>query len=156
MGNTGIISKGEVQVMSAGTGVQHSEKNKNANEPVKLLQIWVFPEKRNVEPRYDQRAFDLDSNKNKLVNIVSPMGSPEGLNIHQQAWFSLGKLDKGTTTTYSLKNKNNGVYAFVIDGDVTINGEPLSRRDGAGLSDTDKLEIKTNQDSEILLMEIPL
>src|SRR5437868_2538729 len=90
MGNTGVISKGEVQVMSAGTGIQHSEKNKNTDEALKLLQIWVFPDKKNVEPRYDQRAFDLEASKNQLVNIVSPIGSAEGLNIHQDAWFHLG------------------------------------------------------------------
>ncbi|MEO8405023.1 MAG: pirin family protein [Chitinophagaceae bacterium] len=156
MGNTGIISKGEVQVMSAGTGIQHSEKNKNSKEEVKLLQIWVFPDEKNVTPRYDQRAFDLNAAKNKLLNIVSPMGDKEGLNIHQHAWFHLGKLDKDTSTTYELKDKQNGVYAFVIDGDVTINGEKLNRRDGLGLSETDKLEIKTESDAELLLMEIPM
>jgi redox-sensitive bicupin YhaK (pirin superfamily) len=156
MGNTGIISKGEVQVMSAGTGIQHSEKNKNSNEPLKLLQIWVFPDKRNVEPRYGQQAFDLSASKNNLLTIVSPMGEKEGLNIHQNAWFSLGKLDKDFTTTYELKDKQNGVYAFVIDGAVTINGEKLERRDATGISEADKLEIKANSEAELLLMEIPM
>jgi hypothetical protein len=155
MGNTGIISKGEVQVMSAGTGIQHSEKNKNSGEPLKLLQIWVFPDKKNVEPRYDQKAFDLAAAKNSLINIVSPMGSTEGLNIHQNAWFHLGQLNKGATITYSLKDKQNGVYAFVISGDVTINGEALNTRDGMGINDTDKLEITAGSDAELLLMEVP-
>jgi redox-sensitive bicupin YhaK (pirin superfamily) len=100
MGNTGVISKGEVQVMSAGTGIQHSEKNKNPDQPVNLLQIWVFPDKKNVAPRYDQKAFDLSAARNRLLNIVSPMGSAEGLNIHQHAWFHLGKLDKDFSTAY--------------------------------------------------------
>ena len=156
MGNSGVISKGEVQVMSAGTGVHHSEKNKNSNEPVKLLQIWVFPEKRNVEPRYDQKAFDLSASKNKLNTIVSPMGEKEGLNVHQQAWFSLGKLDKNFSTSYSLHKKENGVYAFVIEGEVTINGENLKRRDGLGITEADKLEIKAESDAELLLMEVPM
>ena len=156
MGNTGIISKGEVQVMSAGTGIQHSEKNKNSNEPLKLLQIWVFPDKRNVEPRYGQKAFDLSASKNNLLTIVSPMGEKEGLNIHQNAWFSLGKLDKDFSTTYELKDKQNGIYAFVIDGTVTINGEKLDRRDAAGISEADKLEIKADSEAELLLMEIPM
>jgi len=156
MGNTGVISKGEVQVMSAGTGIQHSEKNKNASEPLKLLQIWVFPDKRNVTPRYDQKAFDLSASKNSLLNIVSPMGSPEGLNIHQNAWFHLGKLDKDFNTTYELKDKNNGVYIFVIDGDVTVNDQKLGRRDAIGISETDKLEIKANSEIEILLIEVPM
>jgi redox-sensitive bicupin YhaK (pirin superfamily) len=115
MGNSGVINKGEIQVMSAGTGVHHSEKNKDAQEQVKLLQIWVFPDRKNVEPRYDQKAFDLNATKNKLVNVVSPMGDKEGLNINQHAWFHLGKLDKDFNTTYELKDKTNGVYAFVID-----------------------------------------
>jgi len=156
MGNTGVISKGEVQVMSAGTGIQHSEKNKNPNEVVKLLQIWVFPDKKNVKPRYDQKAFDLDAAKNNLLTIVSPIGEKEGLNIHQDAWFSLGKLDKDFSTTYQLKNKEHGVYAFVIDGEVTINGEKLSRRDGIGITESNKLEIKADKESELLLMEVPM
>lgn len=156
MGNTGIISKGEVQVMSAGTGIQHSEKNKNAKEPLKLLQIWLFPDKKNVEPRYDQKAFDLTATKNSLLNIVSPMGSAEGLNIHQNAWFHLGKLDKDIHLTYELKDKQNGVYAFLIDGEVTINGEKLEKRDAVGITGSDKLEIKAGEDAELLLMEVPV
>lgn len=156
MGNTGIISKGEVQVMSAGTGIQHSEKNKNAKEPLKLLQIWLFPDKKNVEPRYDQRAFDLSAAKNSLLNIVSPMGSKEGLHIHQNAWFHLGKLDKDKNITYELKDKQNGVYAFLIDGEVTINGEKLERRDAIGITEANSLEIKAGDDAEILLMEVPM
>jgi quercetin 2,3-dioxygenase len=156
MGNTGIISKGEVQVMSAGTGIQHSEKNKNPNEALKLLQIWIFPNMKNVKPRYDQKAFDLEAAKNNLLTIVSPMGEKEGLNIHQNAWFSLGKLDKDFTTTYQLKDKNNGVYAFVIEGDISINGEKLNRRDGLGLDNTNELEIKAASDAELLVMEIPM
>jgi redox-sensitive bicupin YhaK (pirin superfamily) len=156
MGNTGVISKGEVQVMSAGMGIQHSEKNKNPDEVVKLLQIWVFPDKRNVAPRYDQKLFDLDAAKNNLLTIVSPMGEKEGLNIHQDAWFSLGKLDKDFSTIYQLKNKEHGVYAFVIDGEVTINDKKLGRRDGLGIMEADKLEIKADTDAELLLMEVPM
>lgn len=156
MGNTGVISKGEVQVMSAGSGIYHSEKNKNSHEPVKLLQIWVFPDTKNVKPRYDQKAFDLDSARNTLVNIVSPMEATEGLHIHQHAWFHLGRLDKGFNTTYELKDEHNGVYAFVIDGEATINGETLGRRDALAVSGTDKLEIKAGSDAELLLMEIPM
>jgi redox-sensitive bicupin YhaK (pirin superfamily) len=155
MGNTGVINKGEIQVMSAGTGIQHSEKNKSSNEPLKLLQIWIFPDKKNVEPRYDQRSFDLSTSKNKLVNIVSPMGSSEGLNIHQNAWFHLGKLDKNISLTYDLKDKQNGVYIFLIEGEVNINGEIMKKRDGLGLNGVDKLEIISETESEILLMEIP-
>jgi len=156
MGNTGVISKGEVQVMSAGTGVHHSEKNKNPEEPVKLLQIWIFPDKKNVKPRYDQKLFDPEAAKNKFLTIVSPMGNSEGLNIHQDAWFSLGKFDKDSSVTYELKNKEHGVYAFVIEGDVTINKEKLNRRDGLGITDADKIEIRAETEAEILLMEVPV
>lgn len=156
MGNTGVISKGEVQVMSAGTGIQHSEKNKNHDEALKLLQIWLFPNKKNVTPRYDQQAFDLEAAKNNLLTIVSPMGEKKGLNIHQKAWFSLGKLDKGFTTTYQLKDKKNGVYVFVIDGDLIINGEKLNRRDALGIADATDVEIKAESEAELLLMEIPM
>ena len=156
MGNTGIISKGEVQVMSAGTGIRHSEKNRNQDEALKLLQIWVFPDKRNVEPHYDQKAFDLDAAKNNLLTIVSPMGEKEGLNIHQNAWFSLGRLNKDFSTTYELRDKKNGVYAFVIDGEVKINEEKLMRRDGLGIAKTGKLEIKAITEAELLLMEVPM
>ncbi|MBM3414850.1 MAG: pirin family protein [Bacteroidetes bacterium] len=156
MGNSGIISKGEVQVMSAGTGIQHSEYNHNKDEAVTLFQVWVFPEKKNVQPRYDQQAFDFDSLKNSFITIVSPMGNDEGLNIHQQAWFSIGKLDKGFTTEYKIKKEGNGVYVFVIEGDAVINGINLKRRDGLGITETNKLEIKAGGETELLLMEVPM
>lgn len=156
MGNHGIISKGEIQVMSAGTGVKHSEFNHDPNDAVRLLQIWIFPEKKNVEPRYDQKSYDLKQTQNNLLTVVSPMGNPEGMNIHQQAWFSLGRLDQGFETSYSLKRKGNGVYAFVIEGSVLINGQKLNRRDGMGIEDADSVSIKAEQDSELLLMDVPM
>ncbi len=156
MGNHGIITSGEVQVMSAGTGIRHSEFNPSKEEAVHLFQIWVFPDKRNLEPRYDQKKFDLESAKNSFITVVSPMGQNEGLNIHQNAWFSLGRLDKDFTYQYELKDKSNGVYAFIIDGSATINGEKLDRRDGLGITSSDKLEIKAESNSEILLMEVPM
>jgi redox-sensitive bicupin YhaK (pirin superfamily) len=157
MGNTQVIKKDDVQVMSAGTGIQHAEKNKNANEQVKFFQIWVFPNKKNVQPRYDQKNFSDAEKHNKLLTIVSPLGTNDGgVQIHQDAWFSLGKLDKDFSATYSLHKKENGVYAFVIDGDATINGQKLNRRDGLGITETDKLEIKADSDAELLLMEVPV
>ncbi|HET9824665.1 MAG TPA: pirin family protein [Chitinophagaceae bacterium] len=157
MGNVQVIKQGDVQVMSAGTGVQHSEKNKNSNMPVKFFQIWVFPKQKNVQPRYDQKTFSDADKHNKLLTVVSPLGTEDGgVQVHQDAWFSLGKLDKDFTTTYSLKNKENGVYAFVIEGDVTINGERLNRRDGLAITDTNMLDIKADNDAEILLMEVPV
>jgi len=156
MGNSGVISKGEVQVMSAGTGIRHSEFNHNSDKESALLQIWLFPETRNVEPRYDQKAYSLEETHNNLLNIVSPMGSSEGIHINQQAWFSLGKLDKDFSTSYTLNKEGNGVYAFVISGEVTINGQKLENRDGLGIADTDKLEIKADSPAELLLMEVPM
>lgn len=157
MGNTQVIRQGDVQVMSAGTGIQHSEKNKNENQEVKFFQIWVFPNKANVEPRYDQKNFSAADKKNKLLTVVSPLGTNDGgVQVHQDAWFSLGKLDKDFAVNYNLKNKENGVYAFVMEGDLTINGQKLNRRDGLGITETDNLEIKADTDAEILLMEVPV
>lgn len=157
MGNIQVIRQGDVQVMSAGTRIQHSEKNKNRDKEVKFFQIWVFPNKKNVQPRYDQKNFTDAEKHNKLLTVVSPLGADEGgVQIYQDVWFSLGKFDKGFSTSYNLKKKGNGVYAFVIEGDVTINGEKLNRRDGLGISDTDKFEITADSDAEILLMEVPV
>lgn len=157
MGNKQVISEGDVQVMSAGTGIQHSEKNRNHHQEVKFFQIWVFPNKRNVEPRYDQQHFTEADKHNKLLTVVSPLGSGDGgVQIHQDAWFSLGNLDKGFSTRYDLHRKDNGVYAFVIEGDVTINGQQLNRRDGMGITDADVLEITADNKAELLLMEVPL
>lgn len=156
MGNTAVIRNGDVQVMSAGTGIQHSEKNKNGGQPVKFLQIWVFPNKRNVEPRYDQITLDPADRKNKLQQILSPNPDDVGVWIHQNAWFHLGEFDAGKTAEYEIKGSGNGVYAFVLSGAVTINGQELHRRDGFGIWDTEKISIESNSHSELLLMEVPM
>jgi redox-sensitive bicupin YhaK (pirin superfamily) len=157
MGNVQVIRQGDVQVMSAGTGIQHSEKNKNSNTPVRFFQIWVFPNKKNVTPRYDQQFFSAADKHNKLLTVVSPLGSHDGgVQIHQDAWFSMGKLDKGFGTAYTLKNKAHGVYAFVIEGEVTINGQKLNRRDGLGITEAETLAITADTDAELLLMEVPV
>ncbi|MFI5186389.1 MAG: pirin family protein [Chitinophagales bacterium] len=157
MGNVQVIRQGDVQVMSAGTGIQHAEKNKSSDKTVKFFQVWVLPNKKNVKPRYDQKSFSDADKHNKLLTVVSPLGTNDGgVQIHQDAWFSLGKLDKDFATIYSLKGKKNGVYAFVIEGDVTINGQKLNRRDGAGFTETDQLEIKADNNAELLLMEVPV
>jgi quercetin 2,3-dioxygenase len=155
-GNKQVIRKGDVQIMSAGTGIAHSEKNKNNDQQVKFLQIWVFPNQQDVAPRYDQKTFTDADKHNKLLTVVSPMGENSGVNIHQDAWFSLGKLDRETTLTYELKKKGNGVYAFVLEGDITINDIVLNRRDGLGISEEDKLTITANSNAELLLMEVPM
>jgi redox-sensitive bicupin YhaK (pirin superfamily) len=157
MGNTQVIRQGDVQVMSAGTGIQHAEKNKNSDKQVKFFQIWVFPKEKNVKPRYDQKNFTDAAKHNKLLTVVSPLGSNDGgVQIHQDAWFSIGKLDKDFSTTYALHKKENGVYAFVIEGDITINGQKLDRRDGLEITETDNLEITAGSDAELLLMEVPV
>lgn len=156
MGNTAVIRNGDVQVMSAGTGIKHSEYNKNKNSQVKFLQIWVFPNKRNVTPRYDQITLDAADRKNKLQQILSPNPNDAGVWIHQDAWFHLTDLDKGKSIEYKIKKAGNGVYAFVLSGDVTINGQSLHRRDGLGIWDTNELSIAADSHTELLLMEVPM
>lgn len=156
MGTNQVIRQGDVQVMSAGTGIIHSEKNKNTDKQVKFLQIWVFPNQKNVKPRYEQKTFSDTEKHNKLLTVISPFGNDEGIHIHQDAWFSLGKLDKDVSLTYDVKKPGNGVYAFVLEGDVTINDIELNRRDGLGLTDTKQLSIKADSSADILLMEVPM
>ena len=156
MGNTEVIKNGDVQVMSAGTGIQHSEFNPNDNQRTKLLQIWVYPNKKNVEPRYQQITLNPEDRNNKLQQILSPNADDAGVWIHQDAWFNLGKFDKAISTTYALKKEGNGVYAFVLSGTITVNGQELTNRDGLGITDFETLEIKAMTDAEFLLMEIPM
>ena len=156
MGNVTVIKQGDVQVMSAGTGIYHSEYNKNRDRAVKFLQIWLFPNRKNVNPRYDQITLEQRDIKNQLYQILSPNPNDEGVWIHQNAWFHMGQLDAGTTTNYTLKDRNNGVYVFVIDGDVTIEGQALNKRDGFGIWDTPNLKIKSDSNAKVLLMEVPM
>lgn len=156
MGNTSVIKYGDVQVMSAGTGIFHSEYNKNKDRRVKFLQIWVFPNKKNVTPRYDQITLNIEDRHNKLQQILSPNADDSGVWIYQNAWFHLGKFDKGVNSEYAIKGKGNGLYVFVLSGDVTINGQQLKTRDGFGIWDIPKVIISTESDAEFLLMEVPM
>ncbi|MGV3630752.1 MAG: pirin family protein [Bacteroidota bacterium] len=156
MGNGTTIKSGDIQVMSAGKGILHSEFNASENEFCKLLQIWVFPDRRGVEPRYGQLTLDPDKMKNKLLQILSPNSADDGVWIHQNAWFHLGEFDKDQNFSYELKNKSNGVYIFLIHGKINISGQELGQRDGYGVWDTDKLEINVPENSKILLMEVPM
>ena len=156
MGNEATIKSGDVQVMSAGTGIQHSEFNPNHDKQTKLLQIWVFPKIRNVDPRYQQITLNPEDRNNKLQQILSPNADDDGVWIHQDAWFHMGKFDKEMTLDYTIKKEGNGVYAFVIKGDVTINDEKLETRDGLGIWDIDKLNIQVTKGAELLLLEIPM
>ncbi|HXH75643.1 MAG TPA: pirin family protein [Bacteriovoracaceae bacterium] len=151
--NNGLINKGEVQIMSAGTGIVHSEKNASDINPVKFLQIWVLPKKLGVKPRYEQKSFDLKNNELKLV--VSPDGSEGSVTINQDAFFSMGKLESQKSLSYQIKIEGNGIYIFVISGEVDVNGQRLANRDGLGILDTESIEIKGLQNSEIVLMEVP-
>lgn len=155
-GGHGIIKSGEVQIMSAGSGIAHSEKNASATEAVNFLQIWVFPKERNIQPRYDQKLFSADERINKFQTVVSPEKNGKSLWINQDAWFSLGKLKAGFSTEYKLNNKTSGVYAFVLEGDVTISDQKLNKRDGLGVWDTDKLSIAADSEAEVLLIEVPM
>lgn len=157
MNTVAVIKNGDIQVMSAGSGITHSEYNKNADKTVKFLQIWVFPKTKNVQPRYDQITLKEEDRLNKLQQILSPNSDDEGVWIHQDAWFHLGKFDNEKTADYSLKKDGNGVYAFVLSGSFTINGIELNKRDGLGIWNTNKLSLAaTTQGSEILLMEVPM
>jgi redox-sensitive bicupin YhaK (pirin superfamily) len=156
MGNTTVIRHGDVQVMSAGTGIRHSEYNRNKDQQVKFLQIWVFPNQRNVQPRYDQITLDMADRHNRFQQILSPSPDDAGVWIHQDAWFHLGQLDQGTALDYEIKKTGNGVYAFVLSGNVTINGQSLGRRDGFGIWDVDKISVSADSPAEVLLMEVPM
>ncbi|MCD0477965.1 pirin family protein [Chryseobacterium sp. LC2016-29] len=156
MGTTAVIKKGEIQVMSAGTGVQHSEYNKNKDEAVKFLQIWVFPREIGVEPRYDQISIADGEKNNGFQQILSPNKNDAGVWIHQDAWFNLGKFTKGNGKNYMLNKKGNGVYAFVLKGSAKVGDRDLGERDGLGIWDTQSFNIEATEDTEILLMEVPM
>ena len=156
MDNIGVIETDEIQVMSAGSGVYHSEYNKNKDQSVSLLQIWVFPNKKNVTPRYDQKNIKDLKKVNSFYPIVTPNQNGPGMWIHQDAWFHLGEFDKETRINYNINKKGNGVYAFLIEGSVQIDGESLEKRDALGIWDTEKFELLVNQNSRVLLIEVPL
>ena len=156
MDNIGVIETDEIQVMSAGSGVYHSEYNKNKDQSVSLLQIWVFPNKKNVTPRYDQKNIKDLKKVNSFYPIVTPKQNGPGMWIHQDAWFHLGEFDKETRINYNINKKGNGVYAFLIEGSVQIDGESLEKRDALGIWDTEKFELLANQNSRVLLIEVPL
>lgn len=157
MGNKALIKHGDIQVMSAGKGITHSEYNKNTDRVVKFLQIWVFPNKKNVTPRYDQITLNIADRHNKLQQILSPNPADAGVWIHQDAWFHLGRFDKDKGANYTVKRKSNGVYAFVIKGSFTLGNITLNERDGLGVWDTDSLDlVAKSKDAEILLMDVPM
>lgn len=157
MGNEGVISTGEVQVMSAGSGVLHSEFNASDSEPVSLFQIWVFTDKKGHEPRYDQKKFNPEERKNKWQLLVSPDGQNESLWIHQNAFISVIDFEKDGTTEYKLKSEGNGVYFMLVEGEAEIEGTTLEKRDAAGFWEiAEPLKISFGQKSKLLAIEIPM
>ncbi len=155
-GGQGVIQSGDVQIMSAGNGVEHSEANASATEEVNLLQLWVFPKEKNIEPRYDQRTFNVQDRKNKWQTVVSPVEADQALWINQDAAFSLTHADAGATVTYQNKFPGNAVYLFVIDGNITVDGKTLGKRDAIEISETDSFDLTANENSEVLAVEVPL
>lgn len=155
MGNHGIIRPGEVQIMSAGTGIQHSEYNADKDTELKLFQIWVFPKERDITPRYDQRAYPVEGRQNRWQIVVSPRHE-EAVWINQDAYFNLGHFDAGKQVEYQLNTLGNGVYLMVVEGSIEVDGKTLNRRDAIGVWETDTLNLKTNTESELLLLEVPM
>lgn len=154
-GRDKVIHTNDVQIMSAGKGIAHSEFNDSPTDAVNFLQIWVFPKERNIEPKYEQKTFNPEARKNKFQTVVSPEDK-EAVWINQDAYFSLGKLEKGISLDYKIRRKGNGVYAFVINGEAKISEETLQKRDAIGISDTDQVHVEATADAEVLLIEVPM
>ncbi|WP_116788822.1 pirin family protein [Flavobacterium psychrotrophum] len=158
MGSHATVRFGEVQVMSAGTGITHSEMNASETDRAKTLQLWIFPETENVTPRYDQKSFDPEAHRNSFINIVSPNDKNDGnaLWIYQQAWLHLGVFDAGQTIEYKINAEGNGLYLFLIEGELEINGQAVNERDAYGAVEFDTLQIKTKAAAKILTIEVPM
>ena len=156
MGNVAIIRQGDIQALSAGTGIYHSEYNKNKDKEVRFLQIWIFPKLKQVAPRYDQVSLRSIEKKNQFYQILSPNPADQGVWIHQDVWFHLGKFQNGIGDVYRLKQTGNGVYIFVLEGSIVLGGQVLDKRDGFGLWDADSFEMTAIIDSKVLLMEVPM
>lgn len=156
MGNTAVIKEGDVQVLSAGTGIFHSEYNKNQEKAVKFLQIWVFPNKRNVKPRYDQISLETAKMDDQFYQILSPNPDDDGVWIHQNAWFHMGNLKAGKSEAYKMKAVGNGLYVFVLEGSLNVEGQELNKRDGFGIWDTTSVDISASSDAKVLLLEVPM
>ncbi|MGD2073597.1 MAG: pirin family protein [Gammaproteobacteria bacterium] len=156
MGNTHVIRAGEVQIMSAGTGLTHSEYNDSATEAVNFLQIWVLPKERDIEPRYGQKAFDQAEHHNRFLTVVAPERGDETVWINQDAWLSLGNLDAGRTLSYTANRAGHGLYLFVIEGQIEVADETLGTRDAIGITDAAELAVGAGLDSWLLMIEVPM
>lgn len=156
MGNTSVIRAGEVQIMSAGTGITHSEYNHSPTEPVNFLQLWIFPKKKNAEPRYEQKILDLDKMYGSFLTIVSPDGSENSVHINQDAWLSMAEADAMQQLTYTQRFAGNGLYLFVIEGSVEAAEEVLHERDAVAVSDAESLTVKALSRTKLLMIELPM
>lgn len=156
IGNEGNIKAGEIQVMSAGSGVIHSEFNPSHEEDLNLFQIWIFPNKQNVEPRYDQFEMDVLKMKNHFLQLVSPKKDDEGTWIHQDAWIKMTELEEGKTIPYKLQSEDNGVYFMLIEGEINVADQTLIKRDAMGISETNEVKIFANKASKVLAIEVPM
>lgn len=156
LGSEGLIEPGEVQIMSAGSGIRHSEFNGSKTDEVNLLQIWVFPKERNIQPRYDQKRFDNADERNSFTTLVSPEPGTGAMWINQDAFFSKGNFDAGQSVNYQIKRPGNGAYIYIIEGEARMADETLGRRDAIGIFDTDQVEINLTKDSVILVIDVPM
>lgn len=155
-GGQGIIRSGDVQIMSAGSGVTHSEFNASQTDPVKLFQVWIFPKLKNIEPRYDQRHFNLEDRKDQWQIVVSPREEDQALRINQDARFALSQVSAGKTISYENAFTGNGVYLVVINGSVEIDGEILYTRDAIGISETNSFDLLAKEDTALMAIEVPM
>lgn len=156
MGNQAIVKAGEIQVMSAGTGIQHSETNPSSTEELTLFQIWLFPDKRGHEPRYDQRPLDEAKMNNQFAQILSPNASDDNVWIHQNAWFNMGKFTEDKTVEYKMNDTSNGLFVMQVEGESTVANQTLKRRDAIGIVESDTVVLDIKKGSTLLLMEVPL
>lgn len=155
-GGQAIIKSGEVQIMSAGSGIEHSEKNASLSEDVNFLQLWVFPKELDITPRYEQRLFPVAERRNQVQTVISPQGDNNSLHINQDAWFHLASLEKGRSVNYTLRLAGNGLYVFVIEGSLTIANQQVGKRDGIGFWNVKEVGLTAGTDAELLLLDIPM
>jgi len=155
-GREAVIQSGDVQIMSAGTGIQHSEANNSDTEPVKFLQIWVFPKQKDITPKYEQKSFTEEAKKNQFLTVVSPEENSDSIWINQDAWFSLTNLDAGKSLNYNLHAKSNGAYVFVLEGNIEAANLDLKDRDAVGVYETDSIAVSAKTDAKVLVIEVPM
>jgi len=156
MGSGSVIEKGEVQVMSAGTGITHSEINPSNKDKVSLLQLWIFPKERNITPRYDQKKFPLEERKNQLKTVASGFNLKDSLYIHQDAAITLGHVEAGKEINYKNIKPGNGYYLFVISGKINLLDKELNERDAIGISKLEQFSIKADKESQFVIIEVPM